>query len=121
MTNSTSASCTWSGTDTGAGVDHYVYSLDGATAVSTTSTSSPSISGLTQGSHSFSVYAVDAAGNQDATPAIYSWTVDTTAPDTSIVTKPAAVTNSTSASFSWSGTDTGAGVDHYVYSLDGAT
>src|SRR5258707_4651727 len=98
MTNSTSASCTWSGTDTGAGVDHYVYSLDGATAESTTSTSSPSFSGLTQGSHSFSVYAVDAASKQEDISTPDTCTARTTAPDTSNDTKPDAVTHSTSAS-----------------------
>ena len=35
-----------------------------------------------QGSHTFAVQARDAAGNQDATPATRTWTVDTVAPET---------------------------------------
>ena len=34
------------------------------------------------GSHTFSVRAVDAAGNRDSAPPSYGWTVDTTAPET---------------------------------------
>ncbi len=45
---------------------------------------------MSQGSHTFSVRAVDAAGNQDATPATRTWTVDTIAPAAPAVTAPAA-------------------------------
>ncbi len=66
-------------------------------------------SGLSVGSHQFSVRATDAAGNTDATPIAQTWTVeasapppppDTTAPQTSITSGPPATTKSTSASFS---------------------
>jgi len=60
---------------------------------------------LAEGSHIFSVRAKDAAGNIDATPASYSWTIDTTAPDTSITSSPSNPTNNTSASFSFSSPD----------------
>ena len=54
------------------------------------SCSSPkSYAGLSQGSHTFEVRATDAAGNTDATPASFTWTIDTTAP-ASVVTFPAA-------------------------------
>src|SRR5205823_8493004 len=42
---------------------------------------------LTEGSHTFDVKATDQAGNTDASPASYSWTVDLTAPDTSITSQ----------------------------------
>jgi hypothetical protein len=79
------------------------------------SCSSPrSYSGLSVGSHTFSVRATDAAGNTDGTPATQTWTVeapppppDTTAPDTSISSGPAAATTSTSASFSISASESG--------------
>jgi hypothetical protein len=44
---------------------------------------------LADGAHSFAVYATDAAGNPDATPATRDFSVDTVAPQTSITNKPA--------------------------------
>ncbi len=41
---------------------------------------SEEFSGLAEGSHSFEVRATDLAGNQDPTPAVSSWMVDTTDP-----------------------------------------
>jgi hypothetical protein len=49
-----------------------------------------SVSGLSQGTHTLEVRAVDAAGNKDPTPARYSWNVDTTAPIAPTFTAPAA-------------------------------
>ena len=61
---------------------------------------------LTEGSHTFSARAKDPAGNLDANPANFTWTIDTTAPDTSIDTTPADPSNSTEATFTFSSTDT---------------
>ena len=70
-------------------------------------TSPAAYSGLESGSHTFSVRAKDAAGNVDATPATRTWTVDTSAPDTSITSGPSGTVNSTSASFGFSATQSG--------------
>ena len=52
--------------------------LDGGPVTGCTS---PTVSGgLADGAHQFEVRATDTAGNVDATPAIRSWTVDTTTP-----------------------------------------
>jgi Ca2+-binding RTX toxin-like protein len=90
-TDQTTASFSWSGTDNvgGSGVDHYLYQLDNGDWISSNTTTT-SFSGLSNGSHTFQVEAVDAAGNTDATPASYSWTVNTVAQDTSIVGTAAA-------------------------------
>ena len=72
--------------------------------------------GLTEASHTFQVRATDAAGNTDATPASYTWTLDTTAPDTSITAQPANPTNATTASFSF--TSSGGGVS-FECQIDG--
>lgn len=59
------------------------------------------LSSLTTGTHTFHVAAVDAAGNMQAPPASYTWTVDTAPPVTTIVSKPADSTTSTTVSFSY--------------------
>jgi MYXO-CTERM domain-containing protein len=45
---------------------------------------------------------MDAAGNEDATPATTSWTVDTTPPDTTLTSQPPTSTRETSARFTFS-------------------
>ena len=55
--------------------------------------------GLTSGSHTFEVRAVDDAGNVDATPASHTWTVDATAPQTTLTGGPTGTTTSTSGEF----------------------
>ncbi len=56
------------------------------------------------------------AGNTDATPASYGWTIDTVAPDTSITDAPADPSGSTSASFSFTSTEVGS---TFACQLDG--
>src|SRR5439155_7623536 len=58
-------------------------------------------------SHSFEVRATDAVGHVDATPAAFSWTIDTTAPDTSIDSGPSGSTEATGATFEFSATEAG--------------
>ena len=84
-------------------------SLDSTTAY--TACSSPKdYSGLAAGSHTFRVRAIDAAGNVDATPASRTWTVqdtDTTPPDTAMASGPSGTVASSSASFTFTSTETG--------------
>jgi hypothetical protein len=72
-------------------------------------------SGVAIGSHQFSVRAIDAANNVDATPAAQSWTVeetvgppppvDTTPPQTTISSGPATTTTSTTANFAFTSSE----------------
>src|SRR5439155_2401493 len=97
------------------GGSSFLCELDGAAF---SACSSPkSYSGLAEGSHTFKVKATDPAGNTDATPASYTWTVDTTAPDTSITANPSNPTNPTGASFSLTATEGGSS---FQCELDGA-
>jgi len=76
-------------------------------AAFTACTSPQQYTALGDGTHTFAVRATDAAGNTDATAASYTWTVDTTAPQTSINAGPPELSNSTSASFSFSSSEAG--------------
>ena len=74
------------------------------------SCSSPkSYSGLATGPHTFYVRATDPSDNTDATPASASWTVgtDSTPPQTTITSGPAATTSSTSATFTFTSNEAG--------------
>ena len=67
------------------------------------SCSSPeTVAALTDGSHTFEVKATDAASNTDPSPAIRSFTVDTTPPDTTIDTGPPGTTRDWISSFEFS-------------------
>jgi hypothetical protein len=110
--SATSASITFHSTEIGS---TFECSLDGAAAASCTSPAS--YTGLSDGSHTFSVTATDAAGNTDATPATTSWTVDTTAPDTIIDSAPSGTVSATDASITFHSTEAGS---TFACSLDGA-
>jgi len=56
------------------------------------------LTGLAEGGHVFRVRATDLAGNVDASPASRSWTVDTIAPDTTLVGPPPNPSNNTAPS-----------------------
>ena len=69
-----------------------------------------SYSGLSDGSHSFEVTAIDVHGKADPTPAVRSWTVQTSStdyvpPETSIVSSPPLSTASPSATFRFSSSE----------------
>ncbi|MCY1073847.1 adventurous gliding motility protein AgmC [Archangium lansingense] len=92
----------------------YECNLDGAGF--TACTDPVTFTGLTEKSYTLEVRARDGAGNVDLTPASYTWTVDLTPPDTTIVSGPPASTSSTSAAFDFS-SEAGA---TYVCRLEGA-
>ena len=92
-TNSTSASFSFTATEPSS----FECSIDGAAF--TACTSPRSYTALTAGSHTFQVRATDTIGNTDPTPANHSWTVDLTAPDTTITSAPANPSNVTAPKF----------------------
>jgi PKD domain/Bacterial TSP3 repeat/Right handed beta helix region len=92
----------------------------------TACTSPAAYSSLGAGGHSFSVRATDSAGNIDPTPATRSWSVeitsppppDTTAPETTISAGPSGSTTETSASLSFSSSESGSS---FACKLDGGS
>ena len=72
--SSANPSFSFTGTDN-VGVDHYECKLDSGSYA--TCTSPKSYTANADGSHTFSVRAVDVAANVDAYPATYTWTINT--------------------------------------------
>jgi Ca2+-binding RTX toxin-like protein len=66
---------------------------------------------LADGAHAFSVKATNAAGVADPTPASRSFTVDTTAPQTTIESGPEGLDSSSTPTFGYSSDDPGAGFE----------
>src|SRR5258705_2967816 len=56
---------------------------------------------LDDGSHSFSVRAIDGSGEGDDSPAEHLWMTDTVAPNTTLTETPPAADNSTTVRFSF--------------------
>jgi hypothetical protein len=105
LNSSDSRSATF--TFTGAEADgSYECKIDGEGSTGTFSacTSGQSFTVDADGTYTFYVRASDALGNF-GTPDSYSWTVDTTAPDTTIDTKPSDPSNNASPSFTFSSSE----------------
>lgn len=83
---------------------------------------SVSYDNLAESTHSLEVRAVDGGGNTDATPAVHTWTVDTTNPSTYIAEAPEESSNAEPARFSFTSEDgdTGEG-DFFECSMDSET
>jgi hypothetical protein len=78
FTNQTSASFTFNSTELGSS---FRCKLDGGVY---SGCSAPTFTGLAAGPHTLLVYARDLAGNDDLSPASYSWTIDLTNPNTTV-------------------------------------
>ncbi len=104
--------------DAGSGVDKFFCRITGQ---NTYAVCQPRVEmrGLSDGSKTLNVYAVDKAGNQSI-PTDFSWMIDTVAPTVQIIAPfvPALVTQQ-SAAVHFSGQDVGSGVDRFECSLDG--
>ncbi|MGB7936382.1 MAG: Ig-like domain-containing protein, partial [Nitrososphaeraceae archaeon] len=128
-TRSNTLTITFSATDIIANVDHFECSIDDVEFVTCTSPFTfPNL--LSDGLHTFRVRAEDNSGHEDASPALYTWTVDSVAPTTTIISATDGNRNTISSGggtpsksmiFTFSGTDTGVGLDHFECSIDGAT
>ncbi|HEU5277858.1 MAG TPA: Ig-like domain-containing protein [Gaiellaceae bacterium] len=101
--NNTTPSFSFTSSESGS---TYQCRLDGGSWASCTSphTISPA---LAAGSHTFDVRATDQAGNTDATPASYTWTVDVTAPDTTIDSSPGSPSGNTTPTFTFHASESG--------------
>jgi hypothetical protein len=128
-TRSNTMTIAFSATEVVTNVDHFECSIDEEEFVTCTSPFTfPNP--LSDGPHTFKVRAEDNSGHEDASPGLYSWTVDTVAPAVSITSAMDGDKNSisldggtpsTSMTFTFSGSDTGVGLDGFECSVDGGT
>lgn len=117
VVSSSTASFTFAATDAGT-VNGYQCKVDSASYAACTSPKT--ISGLSVGAHTFYVTATDIAGNTSSAQTV-NWTIDKTGPTTTISSATTGSVSSTSASFSFSATDSGGGtVASYQCQIDGA-
>ncbi len=100
LTNDASPSFTFSSTESPLLTPGFECSLDAAEWASCASPKA--YASLSEGSHTFQVRAVDAAGNPDPSPDSRSFTVDTTPPDTTIDSGPSGLINDATPTFGFS-------------------
>lgn len=110
----TTATFTFDSPDAGAGAS-FECSLDSPIFVPCSSPDT--ISNLTEGNHTFKVRVRDAVGNVDPSPASRTWTVDLTAPNTTITSGPTGTVSATAAAFSFTSNEMNV---TYACSLDGS-
>ena len=118
ITNVTSVTVNWTGSDSPAGIQGYKYRLDSGLWSTMDGSLTNNFVGLLDGLHTVYVQAIDNAGNSATTSVVFR--VDTTAPAVSI-TSPAGgyYSNSWTVSVVWTATDGGSGVKGYQYHIDG--
>jgi hypothetical protein len=107
--------------DDTSGISYYNITITGPTAISATTTESnyiPTVT-LNEGTYTWKVKAIDEAGNVGAWSLIYTFTIDTTAPNATMNALP--TYSAKTFALTWTGTDTGVGIDYYEvqYRKDG--
>jgi hypothetical protein len=105
------------GAENGSGVEEIVYILNGAAPVHEP-TNPAQLSVGSAGVNELTYYAIDHAGNQESPAKTLSVKIDKSAPDTTIGSGPSGTVSSTSASFSFSSSETGS---IFQCSRDGST
>ena len=104
LANETTAGFAYAGSDAGSSVAGFECRLDGA-PFGACPADGADYDGLAQGAHTFDVRARDAAGNRDGDPAHWAWTVDLTAPTTTITAAPPRRTPDATATFEFGAAD----------------
>ena len=115
--NRSSVTVSWNGSDVTCGIDHYEVRIDNGSWINVGTNTSYDFTGLSDGSHTVDVKAIDNATNEAADS--ISFIVDVTTPTVSI-TSPAdgALFNTSSVGVIWTGSDDTSGIEHYEVSID---
>jgi hypothetical protein len=115
ITGSANAILGFSATDALSGIDRYLCKIDGGAEAACASPMN--YAGLAEGAHKFDVRAVDRAGNISA-PVSANWSIDMSAPVLMFTQTPPPLTNSTNATFAFTGSDNGQPVTQFECKLD---
>src|SRR5437667_433910 len=118
LTDQSSVEVAWSASDVGFGLDHIEVRLDGGLPMNLPpSSTSASLTNLSDGSHTIEVTAVDRLGNTGSQSVVVR--VDTTAPVLSIRSpQPNGIVTTSSAMVSWASSDATSGIAHVEIAID---
>jgi C1A family cysteine protease len=117
LISSSSLTVSWTGSDAVSGIDYYMVSLDQGAWIDVGAQTSRSFSGLAQGSHTVQVRAYDMAGNYETDEV--SFTLDSLGPNLEIIDPTdGTISSSTTVDVSWTGFDSGSGIDRYEVRMD---
>jgi hypothetical protein len=106
---------TWSGTDSGSGIDHFEIRLDDQDWVDVGLENEFQLDGLEDGDHHVTIKIVENSGS-NATASV-DFTVDTTPPELSITSPSNPLTNSSTITVEWTAEDVN-GIDHFSLRMD---
>jgi len=110
----------WTGSDSGSGIDHYEARIDGGSWINVGTATSYRFTGVPDGSHISTIKTVDKIGHY--TTDSVSCMVDTTAPSVSVMSpNDEAITGSNTMTVSWTASDATSGIDHYEIRIDGGS
>jgi len=117
--NSSSVDLNYTAVDSGSGVENCSYKLDGGAVVPEPYCDNVTLSSVSQGTHTVTVYSTDYAGNTNGSSV--SFKVDTTPPSVTLSSPaPDLYTNSTSLTFSFTETDNMAPTANCTLRIDNA-
>ena len=115
LTSDDHPTITFAGQDALSGVDYYECKTSAAGAFARCT--SPFSSVFPEGVNQFSVRATDKAGNTSV-PITYQWTIDKSAPSVRIISGPAPISNTSTATFTFDGNDNGQEITKFECSID---
>jgi hypothetical protein len=115
--NKNTPTFTWSSSDAGSGVAGYYWRIDNGPEIWTTQTT-VTLPPQSDGDHTFSIKAVDNAGN-NGTSGSDTFQIDVTPPSVTISSPSSGETvKSSSITLAWSGSDASSGIEKYEIKLD---
>ncbi len=118
LSNATSFSFVFSGVDAGGTLAGFECKIDSGSYASCVSPKL--VTAISAGAHTFSVRAADTLGNV-GTAVTTSWSTDLTAPTVTVSSAPSGVVATSSASITFTGSDTGGGsIDRFECNVDSA-